>query len=810
MNENAKKNKREWVKTFAIIFLAVMLVLTFFSNTIMNMNLPEVSTSRIQYGSIKNQVRTSGVVTARGNYEITFPTTREIAGVNFRKGDYINKGDVIFSLVEGDSEELESARENYNNLKYEYDKAVINLSGSGDYSDTLRKYNELLEDYEEAKKKKENFAVQQGAIDSKEAEIAGIEADIKACEKEIRATQTKISQLEADKAAIGYTPTEYEVLVSRNENVTYEEYVNAVALIDSIDTELEEAQAVLDEAKGKLEVLEKSKSDIEREKKKYEDQIARLESDIADYPTKSSIEAKEKEIIQSDRNIEELERNLKYTKQEFYDTTVNRELERLYDKFKDKQSDYRKAKKKYEDLLNSSTATDEQIAKAKKEFQDAGDIVDDAYDEYQNCLTDEKNAAKIEEKALSEAETTLKYALEDNATLKEEFHEMKALYQKRLDVEEQIEKIKTGTATEKGMNEVEKQLVDIEEKIYTATGDVSKAEANVAEITRKKEKTEKTTDKTRNEYKYSKVKEYDGLIEEQRDILEGLEEKLTDLNDTLQQKNKELAKLKEEGFGSEEELDQHIKSLERQLDSEKANYEKAKENATDEEKLKQLELTRMKGQLDKAYVQLSRLEERLSVNEIKSPVSGIVDIINIQVGQKIQPDQSLAEISLSEMGFTMTATATPEQAARLRPGTKAEITSWIPYDSEVSVTLNAIKNDSANPGSRQKLLEFTIEGTGIEAGQNISVAVGDKNANYDNTVPNSSIFEDSTGKYILLVESKSTAISTRYIVKKVPVKVIASDDIRSAITGEFESYSYVVSSSAAPIKDGDQVKLNEN
>ena len=35
MNENGKK-KREWVKTAAIVFLSVMLVLTFFSQTIMS------------------------------------------------------------------------------------------------------------------------------------------------------------------------------------------------------------------------------------------------------------------------------------------------------------------------------------------------------------------------------------------------------------------------------------------------------------------------------------------------------------------------------------------------------------------------------------------------------------------------------------------------------------------------------------------------------------------------------------------------------------------------------------------------------
>ena len=36
MNEKDGKKRREWVKNAAIIFLTIMLVLTFFSNTIMN------------------------------------------------------------------------------------------------------------------------------------------------------------------------------------------------------------------------------------------------------------------------------------------------------------------------------------------------------------------------------------------------------------------------------------------------------------------------------------------------------------------------------------------------------------------------------------------------------------------------------------------------------------------------------------------------------------------------------------------------------------------------------------------------------
>ena len=55
--EETKVSKREWVKTAAIIFLAILLVLTFFSNTIMNATLPEVAAQQIE-GGIQHSLRT--------------------------------------------------------------------------------------------------------------------------------------------------------------------------------------------------------------------------------------------------------------------------------------------------------------------------------------------------------------------------------------------------------------------------------------------------------------------------------------------------------------------------------------------------------------------------------------------------------------------------------------------------------------------------------------------------------------------------------------------------------------------------------
>ncbi|MBQ7783748.1 MAG: RND transporter, partial [Oscillospiraceae bacterium] len=60
MYNEPKSPRKELIKTIAIIFLAVLLVLTFFSNTIMNYSLPQVSAIYVNQGTISEQIRGSG------------------------------------------------------------------------------------------------------------------------------------------------------------------------------------------------------------------------------------------------------------------------------------------------------------------------------------------------------------------------------------------------------------------------------------------------------------------------------------------------------------------------------------------------------------------------------------------------------------------------------------------------------------------------------------------------------------------------------------------------------------------------------
>ena len=122
-----KTANREWVKNAAIIFLAVLLVLTFFSNTIMNRSLVEVATARVTDGNIVAKVRGTGTVKASGKHQVKATKTRTVRSVMVKAGQEVQTGDVLFILGEGDGDELEQAEKTLRELRVSYQKAALSL-----------------------------------------------------------------------------------------------------------------------------------------------------------------------------------------------------------------------------------------------------------------------------------------------------------------------------------------------------------------------------------------------------------------------------------------------------------------------------------------------------------------------------------------------------------------------------------------------------------------------------------------------------------------------------------------------------------
>ena len=128
--EETKVSKREWVKTAAIIFLAILLVLTFFSNTIMNATLPEVAAQQIEGGTINAKIRGSGTVGANETYDVTINQTRKIASVMVKVGQSVNAGDTLFLLESQESDEVKAAQDELDQLELSYEKSLIDAGNT--------------------------------------------------------------------------------------------------------------------------------------------------------------------------------------------------------------------------------------------------------------------------------------------------------------------------------------------------------------------------------------------------------------------------------------------------------------------------------------------------------------------------------------------------------------------------------------------------------------------------------------------------------------------------------------------------------
>lgn len=130
MEEKNTTKRREWVKNAVIIFLTIMLLLTFFSNTIMNYSLPEVATQYVQTGTITAKVRGTGKVEASDPYNVIAKESRVITSVAVKQGDIVEKDQVIYYLEESESDELTKAEQELEDLELNYMKGLFGANVS--------------------------------------------------------------------------------------------------------------------------------------------------------------------------------------------------------------------------------------------------------------------------------------------------------------------------------------------------------------------------------------------------------------------------------------------------------------------------------------------------------------------------------------------------------------------------------------------------------------------------------------------------------------------------------------------------------
>ncbi len=274
MNDQIGK-KRDWIKNATIVFLLIMLVLTFFSNTIMNYSLPEVSAQYMSSGTIQAKVRGSGTVQAGDPYTVTAESSRKVAGVGVRNGDHVEKGDVLYLLQEGDSTELKEAQKQLDQMLDAYRQSALNADV--DPETTNKILNGQFTGYN-------TFKTQ---IDTMKNEIKALEEHILHYETEVEKVRVLMQEAEnetSDSSAEKRLAYEASVSERKNAEAALSDAVKAAGVADAADAATK-LTAISSDISTKQQAVDNIKNSIEYQQAEtmrvgYESKIQSAKSEL--------------------------------------------------------------------------------------------------------------------------------------------------------------------------------------------------------------------------------------------------------------------------------------------------------------------------------------------------------------------------------------------------------------------------------------------------------------------------------------------------------------------------------------------------
>lgn len=735
MDSKALK-RRSWIKNFFIIFLSIMLFLTFFSNTIMNFSLPEVSAQYPSSGSITSRIRKSGTVAATEDYEVILGETRTLLGVEVKKGQMVAIGDLLFKLEAGESKEVENAVKAYEEAKVAYDIAQLDLDK--DYTELQNAVNTASNELTKLKNRKNNSGSDDELIKSLQREIKQLEKEIDNYKNQLPLATEIISP---DYSVIGKTNAQ---VLSDAINL----YNSSLQSVEKIKNDYIKAKENLDYVTQKEKDLKKA---FDRASKELSDLKTKL--GITDSTGTGGINTDlDKSILDQKRALEQMEIERQRAVEELNLANVEwqRELESAYFAFVSANDAYMEAFSKYQ----AGEISQEDFSTYEKSLQDASTA-------YNNLQSTPPSNVITKQRAIEDLDIKIRNAREDLAAIEKKYQE----------------------------------ILNSSSELKTLEDRKEKAELEHNQVTEELEYVKETEEKTKaNQEELEKISK--GFLKLKLDA------EITILNEELDNKKAEKEEL-ESDMGTPV-TDEMIESAEKNLKSAQEALAKKKRDDNKSSTVDKMKLDLQKKELDRLQREVDRLQKTTIGTEVKAKVAGMVSDINFVAGQEVDQNAVLAKIQIVDKGYYTEFDVTNEEAARIRPGETASIQYYY-WGSDIEAVVESIKNSTSNPG-KSKTVRIAISGE-IEAGRQLTFNLGERGQNYDTIVPKSAIREDSNGKFILTVVSKSTPLGNRYTAVRADITVLAEDDTNSAISLSLYGNEFIITTSTKPIKDGDQVRL---
>ncbi len=670
--------RKSRIKTFAIIFLAIMLVLTFFSNTIMNYSLTQVSTEQVYADTLTNKVRGSGAVEEGNVYNVSIKESRRIATMMVKTDQSVAQGDVLFVLEKTDSEELAKAKEDYRSAKSSYETNVLAAGITVGERKDIEKSNT-------------------GSLSSRQNKMVGAKSAYESACNNLTYIQNKIDIATANKE-------------------------------DETETSLEDLENQLE-----IKVIDKTLADMQEDYDKASKTMDDAQKKVDDL--QATVDSSTEAVADAKKSLEKQQAKLEPAR-------------KLYETAKSTTSTiniYRKDAERKEQA--AAEALDNYIATT---FPDGNiDYTNSGY----------KTLAEAHSKAVSNLsyyETRYTEAQNDESIKRSNFETIQATIN---DLTESIDK-------------QQETLDKTNAKLTIAASDLKKANDD-----------------------YSKInKTYSGLANKKSEITYSSDiKKLEEQIEALKQSGKDATSLRQ------------LQLQLTQATAYKAEKEKALSDLQDF-LAKQISLETEYRNLKKLRTQIKELKLKSSECEITAPVAGIITSISLTAGQTIVPDETIISIQPENEDFSISIDVTAAQARRIKPGDEVDIlNNW----SAGSITARV---ESIRPSKNDKTMntvKILLMGD-VKVGDSYTVSIGTSSNSYEHIVPTSAIKEDSNGKFVLQLTSKSTPLGNRYYAKRVDVEVLASDDTKSAVNGQFDENPFVITTTTKPVEPGQQVRLADD
>lgn len=698
MNEKETKKKREWVKNAAIVFLSVMLVLTFFSNTIMNYSLPEVATQYVQRGTITAKVRGTGNVEAADPYNVTVKESRVISSVAVKQGDTVEKDQVLYYLEDAESDELTKAKDELEELELNYMKGLFGANVSPEIISKVANGNV------------DGFSALQAKVTDMQNRLDAAQARVKECQDNLDKLNLQSTTSNND-ATVNTIPYENEVTQST--------------------TNLENAQTAESNAQQEFE------NEKARQLAALNNQIAEKQKEISDLET----------LVSNGQNVT--------------------------------------------GSTGGSTTTG------------GGTVTPTPTPTPSNYVTDKTNAEQAVVNALNDIieaannNNPLYGGTKVSLTIDPQ---TKLSNYNQLDINNKFKSVNDWITANKKESDYQSLLA----AYYAARTQLENVNSQQQQIIHHDSNANQLAAKKK------ELADLQAAVTALTAVTYQSGEGVQNAKNRLNQATQNLTEIKNANSQASVAWQNKIANAEAALKAAQAVYDMLKEEQTQlsADINAELDLSKASKDIKDKKEEIAKLEEKSMGAAVTAPVAGTVSSLAYVAGETTKPEEAAAVILPEGKGFSLSFSVTNEQAKKVQVGDVAELqNSW--YYDDAQVILTAIKPDTEDPG-KKKLLVFSVTGASIQNGQALSVSVGQRSAEYDLVVPNSAIREDNNGKFVLIVESKSSPLGNRYIATRVDVQVQASDDNNTAITAPLTGYEYVITTSNKPVEAGKQVRLNES